>query len=223
MSMRRAQRGQTGGGGSPYWVSTRGSVMRSRLRQGERRADRRPPRARPPGGPECRATGLGGSAAEDSARHNAPGTASLGSSPPSVVAGVCKPSVTNAGAACARTPRPDHYGQASRSPNRCLEVVMSVRRSVLAFLAAAILAVAACSSTGSSAAPSVAIPSLTVPNLSSLTPASVTAGLQGFCADFASKVTAKWPNIDASTAASLGPVMQEWANKPELGTVKADI
>jgi hypothetical protein len=100
---------------------------------------------------------------------------------------------------------------------------MSVRRSVLALLGAAMFAVAACSSTGSSAVPSVAIPSLTVPNPASLNPASITAGLQGFCADFASKVTAKWPNIDAATAASLGPVMQEWANKPELGTVKADI
>jgi len=100
---------------------------------------------------------------------------------------------------------------------------MSVRRSALALLGAAMLAVAACSSTGSSAVPSVAIPSLTVPNPASLNPASITAGLQGFCADFASKVTARWPNIDASTAASLGPVMQEWANKPELGTVKADI
>ena len=36
MSTRRAQRGQTGGGGSPYALSTRVSVMRSRLRQGAR-------------------------------------------------------------------------------------------------------------------------------------------------------------------------------------------
>ena len=100
---------------------------------------------------------------------------------------------------------------------------MSVRRSALALLGAVTLALAACSSTGSSAVPSVAIPSVTVPNPASLNPASITAGLQGFCADFASKVTAKWPNIDAATAVSLGPVMQEWANKPELGTVKADI
>jgi hypothetical protein len=100
---------------------------------------------------------------------------------------------------------------------------MSVRRSALVLLGVATLAFAACSSTGSSAVPSVAIPSVTVPNPASLNPASITAGLQGFCADFASKVTAKWPNIDASTAVSLGPVMQEWAGKPELGTVKADI
>jgi len=105
---------------------------------------------------------------------------------------------------------------------------MSVRRSVLALLGAATLAFAACSSTGSSAVPSLAIPSLaipslTVPNRASLNPASLTAGLQGFCADFASKVTAKWPNIDAATAASLAPLMQQWANKPELGSVKGDI
>ena len=100
---------------------------------------------------------------------------------------------------------------------------MSVRRSALALLGAAMLAVAACSSTGSSAVPSVAIPSLTVPNPASLNPASITAGLQGFCADFASKIEATWPNIDSSTATALAPVVSQWADKAEMAEVKADV
>jgi hypothetical protein len=98
---------------------------------------------------------------------------------------------------------------------------MSFRRSVLGLVGAAAIALAACSTTGSSASPGAS--GVTLPNPASLNPASITAGLEGFCADFASKLVAKWPNIDASTAASLGPVVQQWAGKTELAPVQADV
>ena len=47
--------------------------------------------------------------------------------------------------------------------------------------------------------------------------------LEGFCADFASKIEATWPNIDASTAAALAPVVSQWADKAEMAEVKADV
>ena len=93
---------------------------------------------------------------------------------------------------------------------------MSYRRSVLGLLGGAVLAVAACASTGTSGAPSLAIPSNIIPS------ALPSVALQGFCADFASKVEAKWPNIDASTAQSLAPVVSQWASKPEMASVQAD-
>jgi hypothetical protein len=94
---------------------------------------------------------------------------------------------------------------------------MSYRRSVLGLLGGAVLAVAACGSTGTSGAPSIVVPSGLVPS-----GAVPSVALEGFCADFASKVEATWPNIDASTAASLGPVVTQWASKPEMASVQAD-
>ena len=93
---------------------------------------------------------------------------------------------------------------------------MSLRRSAIGLLGAAVLAVAACSSTGSSgsaAMPSIAIPSGAIPSIA----------LEGFCADFSSKLGATWPDIDASTAATLGPVLSRWAGKAEMADVKADV
>jgi len=98
---------------------------------------------------------------------------------------------------------------------------MSIRRSILALVGAAAIALAACSTAGSSGAPAAS--GVTLPNPASLNPASVTAGLQGFCADVAAKLTATWPNVDASTAAALGPVMQQWAAKQEVASEQADI
>ena len=94
---------------------------------------------------------------------------------------------------------------------------MSYRRSVLGLLGGAVLLVSACASTGTSGAPSIVVPSNLIPS-----GAVPSVALEGFCADFASKVEATWPNIDASTAASLGPVVSAWAAKPEMASVQAD-
>ena len=98
---------------------------------------------------------------------------------------------------------------------------MSIRRSVIALVGVAAFSLAACSSTGASGAPASGI---TLPSsLPSIDLQSAAAGLEGFCADFRDKVAAKWPNIDASTAATVGPLVQQWATKAELSTVKGDI
>ena len=94
---------------------------------------------------------------------------------------------------------------------------MSYRRSVLGLLGGAVLAVAACASTGTSGAPSIVVPSGLIPS-----GAIPSVALEGFCADFQSKLAATWPNVDASTATSLGPVISEWASKPEMASVQAD-
>jgi hypothetical protein len=99
---------------------------------------------------------------------------------------------------------------------------MSIRRSVIALVGVAALSLAACSSTGASGAPGAS--GITLPSsLPSIDLQSAAAGLEGFCADFRDKVAAKWPNIDASTAATVGPLVQQWATKAELSTVKGDI
>ena len=64
--------------------------------------------------------------------------------------------------------------------------------------------------------PSIAIPSGLPSSLPSV-------ALEGFCADFKSKVDAAWPNIDASTAAAIAPLIRTWADKPETSSVKADV
>ena len=99
---------------------------------------------------------------------------------------------------------------------------MSIRRSVLALVASAAIGLAACSATGASGAPGAS--GVTLPSsLPSIDLQSAAAGLEGFCADFRDKVAATWPNLDATTAASLAPLMQTWAGKAEVATVKADI
>jgi hypothetical protein len=95
---------------------------------------------------------------------------------------------------------------------------MSYRRSLLGLLGGAVLAVAACAGTGTSGAPSLALPSITIPS-----GALPSVALEGFCADFQSKIAAKWPNIDASTAVALAPVVSQWADMAELAEVKADV
>ena len=95
---------------------------------------------------------------------------------------------------------------------------MSFRRSVLGLLGAAVLSVSACAGTASSAVPSLALPSITIPS-----GALPSVALEGFCAEFTSKLEASWPNIDASTAAALGPVVSQWASKPEMASVQADV
>lgn len=94
---------------------------------------------------------------------------------------------------------------------------MPVRPSILSLVAAAAFALAACA--GSTASPTLAIPS-ELPSV----PASIsTEGLEGFCADFAGELQADWPNVDATTAASLGTVVSEWSANPELSTISADV
>jgi hypothetical protein len=94
---------------------------------------------------------------------------------------------------------------------------MSFRRSMIGLLGAAVLSVAACAGagapSGSASLPSIVIPSGAVPSVA----------LEGFCADFASKVQSAWPNIDASTASTLTPLVTQWADKPEMASVKADV
>jgi hypothetical protein len=101
---------------------------------------------------------------------------------------------------------------------------MSIRRSLIGLVAAAAVALSACSSTGASGVPSVAIPSVALPSIAlpSLGVPSA-SGLEGFCADFASKVAAKWPNLDASTATAVAPLYTKWAAKTEMSAVKADV
>ena len=94
---------------------------------------------------------------------------------------------------------------------------MPYRRSLLGLLGGAVLAVAACASTGTSGAPSIVVPSNLIPS-----GAVPSVALEGFCADFASKIEATWPNIDASTAAALAPVVSQWASKPEMASVQVD-
>ena len=90
---------------------------------------------------------------------------------------------------------------------------MSFRRSVFGLLGVAVLSVAACSGTASSGVPSITIPSGALPSIA----------LEGFCAEFTSKLEASWPNIDASTAATLAPVVSQWASKPEMTSVQTDV
>ena len=94
---------------------------------------------------------------------------------------------------------------------------MSFRRSVIGLLGAAVLSVAACSGTASSGVPSLALPSITIPS-----GALPSVALEGFCAEFTSKIEAAWPNIDASTATALAPLVTQWAAKPEMANVQAD-
>jgi len=98
---------------------------------------------------------------------------------------------------------------------------MSIRRSILGLTGAAVLAVAACSGTSSSGSPRVTLPSIVIP--SSLPSSLPSVALDGFCADFKSKVDAAWPNVDASTAAAIAPLIRTWADKPETAAVKADV
>jgi hypothetical protein len=94
---------------------------------------------------------------------------------------------------------------------------MSFRRSIIGLLGVVVLSVAACASagapSGSASLPSIAIPSGALPSVA----------LEGFCADFAGKVEAAWPNIDASTASTLTPLITQWADKPEMASVKSDV
>jgi hypothetical protein len=52
---------------------------------------------------------------------------------------------------------------------------------------------------------------------------SAAVELEGFCADFSDKVAATWPNLDSSTATAVAPLIQGWAARPELASVKADL
>ncbi len=94
---------------------------------------------------------------------------------------------------------------------------MAFRRSVIGLLGAAVLAVAACSS-GAPSGGSLALPSIVIPS-----GALPSVALEGFCADFASKVETAWPNIDASTATTMAPLIRQWADKPEMASVQADV
>ena len=101
---------------------------------------------------------------------------------------------------------------------------MSIRRSLIGIVAAGAVALSACSSATSSGAPSVAIPSVTLPSIALPSLAVPSAsGLEAFCADFASKVAAKWPNIDASTATAVAPLLKQWAAKAEMAAVRVDV
>lgn len=94
---------------------------------------------------------------------------------------------------------------------------MPVRRSILGLVAASAVALAACS--GATASASIALPS-ELPTV----PASIsTEGLEGFCQDFAAELQADWPNVDSTTAASLGVVVSEWSANPELSTISGDV
>ena len=94
---------------------------------------------------------------------------------------------------------------------------MSIRRSILGLTGAAVLAVAACTGASSSGSPTLTLPSIAIPS------ALPSVALEGFCADFASKVETAWPTIDASTAAAIAPLIRQWAEKPETSSVKTDV
>lgn len=110
---------------------------------------------------------------------------------------------------------------------------MTTRRIVLGSLLA--LAVAACSGSASNA------PTTTTPTVAASAPAASTGtgpstgtgagssaavdpnGLAGFCATFASDIQSTWPNIDAATAARIGPLFRSWADGTDFTPVKADL
>src|SRR5262245_12684529 len=99
---------------------------------------------------------------------------------------------------------------------------MSIRRSLVSFVGVAALALAACSTTGSSGAPGAS--GITLPSsLPSIDLQSAAAGLEGFCGEFRDQVAAKWPNVDTTTAATIAPLVQKWATKAELASVKDDV
>lgn len=92
---------------------------------------------------------------------------------------------------------------------------MSMRRSVLGFIALAAFGLSACTGTSAPAVPSVEVPSL---------PVSIGTGdLEGFCEDFAGALAADWPNIDGSTANELGSVVTEWSTNPGLDSIRGDV
>jgi hypothetical protein len=98
---------------------------------------------------------------------------------------------------------------------------MSIRRSLLSLVGVVAFAIAACSATGASGAPGAS--GIALPSSPSIDLQSAAAGLEGFCGEFRDKLAPTWPNVDASTAATVGPLVQAWAAKSELSTVKADI
>ena len=86
---------------------------------------------------------------------------------------------------------------------------MSIRRSLIGLVVAGAVALSACSASTSSGAPSVAIPSIALPSLAIPSIAVPSAsGLEGFCADFTSKVAAKWPNVERVDRGRRRPVVQ---------------
>ena len=113
---------------------------------------------------------------------------------------------------------------------------MSARLTILGLIVGSAIGLAACSGTSSpsAAAPSVA-PSVapaaspseaasasTEASASVSTSGSGSAELQGFCADFTSKLAASWPNVDASTATTLGPIVREWSTNAAASGIAAD-
>ena len=109
---------------------------------------------------------------------------------------------------------------------------MSTKRTIIGLIVGSAIGLAACSGTSSpTTAPSVApvtspsevaSPSMAA-SAGASTSASGSAELQGFCADFTSKLAASWPNIDASTAATLGPVVREWSTNAAASGISADV
>lgn len=113
---------------------------------------------------------------------------------------------------------------------------MSAKRTLLGLIVGSAIGLAACSGTSSpTTAPSVApvtspsevaSPSMAASagaSTSASTSASGSAELEGFCADFTSKLAASWPNIDASTAATLGPVVRAWSTNAAASGISADV
>jgi hypothetical protein len=99
---------------------------------------------------------------------------------------------------------------------------MSIRRSVIALVAVSAFALSACNATGASGLPNAS--NITLPSsLPSIDLQSAAAGLEGFCADFRDKVSSTWPNVDASTAVTFAPLIQAWARKAEMASVKAEV
>lgn len=89
---------------------------------------------------------------------------------------------------------------------------MTHRRSLFGWLLVTALVVGGCSGTAPSGAPSIDVPE-TVP----------ASGLEGFCAEFAAELGEDWPDVDASTAAALGTVIEEWSTNPDLATISNDV
>jgi hypothetical protein len=111
-----------------------------------------------------------------------------------------------------------------------------VRRTVsMCVLLAGSIAIGACSGGGTpapSAASSSVAPASSAPPASASAATSASAAgstavdpntLEGFCADFASRVESTWPNIDQSNAIVIGPLFNQWSTVAALAPIAGDL
>ena len=114
-----------------------------------------------------------------------------------------------------------------------------MRRTLsLSVLLAGSIAIGACSGGGTAAPSSAASSAAPATSAAASAPASARAEtsaspagsaavdpntLEGFCADFASRVEGTWPNIDQSNAIVIGPLFNQWSTVAALAPIAGDL